>query len=182
MVMDLDEMILEAKLQQEEIPGQWRQQHLPVRYGDKIFWLTLEVPAEIAAVLAHLPPEREQAEQRLHQIKTRLSDEELDTFDLLVKASGLPQGEYIRGMILNGCVEVTQTSLVDVKALETLTELSAELGRIAGMIRRTVIVNKEFKILDGIDKARLESQIRQLRRLQSVIQNLAEEIHGHLQA
>lgn len=180
MMTELDNLIREADRVREESPIQWKKKHLPVQYGDNIFWLTLEVPAEIAAVLAHLPPQREQEEQRLHQIKTRLSDEELEAFDLLVLASGLTQGEYIRGMVLHGCLEVTQTSLVDARALEQLTELSAELGRVAGMIRRTVIVNKDFAILSDTDKARLELQIRELRRLQSSIQHLAEKIYGNL--
>lgn len=94
--------------------------------------------------------------------------------------AGCPRGEYIRGMVLHGCVEVTQTSLVDAQALEQLTELSAELGRVASMIRRTVIVNKEFSVLSDTDKARLELQIRELRRLQSSIQHLAEKIYGNL--
>lgn len=180
MMTGLDEMILEADRMRDDGPAHWQEKHLPMKYRDRIYWLTLEVPAEMAAVLAHLPPQREQEEQRLHQIKIRLSDEELEAFDLLVLASGLTQGEYIRGMVLHGCVEVTQTSLVDARALEQLTELSAELGRVAGMIRRTVIVNKDFAILSDTDKARLELQIRELRRLQSSIQHLAEEIYGNL--
>lgn len=180
MDLGLDEMILAAGRQREEADGPWKERYLPIKHDGRTYWLTLEVPEELSAVLSHLPPEREQSEDRLHQIKTRLSDEELEAFDLLVRASGLPQGEYIRGMVLNGCVEVTQTSLVDAAALETLTGMSAELGRIAGMIRRTVIVNKEFGVLTGEGKERLEQQMRQLRRLQVGIQSLAEEIHGNL--
>lgn len=178
--MGLDEMILAADSQWEKAGTQWKKKHLPVKHDGRTYWLTLEVPAEAAQVLRNLPPEREQAEARLHQIKTRLSDEELETFEMLVKASGLPQGEYIRGMVLNGCVEVTQTSLVDAAALKTLTEMSAELGRFAGMVRRTVIVNKEFAVLTMDGKERLEQQMRQLRKLQAQIQSLAEEIHGNL--
>ena len=179
-MLDLDEMIEAAGNRRTADQECWRKKHLPVRCGGTVYWLTLDIPAELSAVLSHLPPEREQEEQRLHQIKTRLSDEELETFDLLVKASGLPQGEYIRGMVLNGCVEVTQTSLVDARSLETLMGMSADLGRLAGMIRRTVIVNKDFAILTEASKERLEQQMRQLRRLQDQIQSLAEEIHGNL--
>lgn len=180
MTGNLDEMILEADLLQEEKLALLIKKHIPIWIGGRTYWMTIEIPEEVAGVLKHLPTEREQTEPRLHQIKTRLSDEELDTFEMLVKASGLPQGEYIRGMVLNGCVEVTRTSLVDAQALETLTEMSAELGRIAGMIRRTVIINKEFVVLTAGGKERLELQMRELRRLQNSIQMLAEEIHGNL--
>lgn len=182
MMTGLDKVIEAAGIRSAAAQNGWDEKHLPVKFDGKVYWLTVEVPAEISQVLAHLPPEREWEEQRLHQIKTRLSDEELEAFDLLVMASGLPQGEYIRGMVLNGCVEVTQTSLVDLRALETLMVMSMDLGRLAGMIRRTVIVNKEFVVLTPAEKDRLEEQLRQLRRLQSNIQTLAEEIHGNLQA
>lgn len=182
MMTGLDNVIEAAGIRSAASYTEWEEKHLPVRIGEKTYWLSVEVPTKISQVLDHLPPEREREEQRLHQIKTRLSDEELETFDLLVMASGLPQGEYIRGMVLNGCVEVIHTSLVDARALETLMLMSTDLGRLAGMIRRTVIVNKEFAVLTPAEKDRLEEQLRQLRRLQSNIQTLAEEIHGNLQA
>lgn len=181
MMSGLDNVIAAAGSRSAAAQNAWDAKHLPVKFDGKVYWLSVEVPAGISQVLAHLPQEREREEQRLHQIKTRLSDEELEAFDLLVTASGLPQGEYIRGMVLNGCVEVTQTSLVDARALETLMMISMDLGRLAGMIRRTVIVNKEFAVLTPAEKDQLEEQLRQLRRLQSGIQSLAEEIHGNLQ-
>lgn len=182
MELYLDDIIRDADAQRDAAQVEWQLKHQMVRIGSTVYWLPLEVPAEVAQVLDHLPKEREdQKEERLHQIKTRLSDDEQETFELLVKASGLPQGEYIRGMILNGHLEITQTSQVDTEALAELTQLSAELGRLAGMIRMTVISNKEPRILNSMDKAKLEAQMRELRQLQGWIQSLAEEIHGNLQ-
>lgn len=178
----LDEQIRDGELRREAEYQEWREKHIPVYYEGKIYWLTIMVPASIQAVLDHLPKEREDADiPRPRQIKARLSEEEWESFDILIKASGLPQGEYIRGMILNGSVEVTQTSLVDSKALEMLIALSAEIGKVAGLLRKTVIVNKEFAVLDHQDKMHLEHSIRSLRQLQTRLQTLAETIHGNLQ-
>lgn len=161
----------------------WAVRYIPIKIDEKVYWLTTAVPAEIQEIIGVLPKEREQTDvKRPHQFKTRLSDVEKDAFEILVTASGLPQGEYIRGMILHGRIEVTQTSLVDSQVLESLTFLSATLGKIAGMIRQTVIINKEFVSLDMESKSQLEAQLRSLRHLQTYIQRLAEDIHGHLQA
>lgn len=160
----------------------WAEKHVPIRVGEKTVWLSTEVPTGIQKVLDVLPKEDEhEPVKRTHQIKARLSDEEQEAFDTLLLASGLSQTDYIRGMVLHGAVHITQTSLVDARAVELLAALSADLGRIAGMIRQTVIVNKEFSLLTPESKSQLENLLRQLRRLQSYIQHLAEDIHGHLQ-
>lgn len=180
--MKLDQKIMEAAAKAAANQQEWDAKHHPIRIGDKTYWLTTDVPTDIQEVLDVLPREREKAEaKRTNQIKTRLSDEELEAFDLLVKTSGLPQGEYIRGMVLHGRVSVTQTSYVDSQTLETLIQLSTQIGKIAGMIRQTVIVNKDFSLLTYEDKAYLEQQIRSLRRVQSAVQRTAEELYGYLQ-
>lgn len=162
---------------------EWNEKHIPIRIGEKLYWVSTEIPKPIQKVLDVLPKEQEtEPVKRPHQIKARLSDEELEAFDALLTASGLSQTDYIRGMVLNGSVHVTQTSQVDAKAVELLTIMSADLGRIAGMLRKTIIVNKEFSLLTPESKDRLERLLRQLRSLQSYIQRLAEDIHGNLQA
>lgn len=180
---DLDQRIADAAKRQAAAERKWKEKHLPVRVGDKTVWLSTSVPEPLKDTLQVLPAERESGNpKRTNQIKTRLSDEELEAFELLVKTSGLPQGEYIRSMVLHGRVAVTQTSYIDGQTLELLAMLSAQLGKISGMIRQTVIVNKEFHILDPAEKARLEGDIHRLRQLQNRIQYLAEVLHGYLQA
>lgn len=181
--MRLEDAIAAAAEKAAAAQQEWSQKHHPIRIGDKTYWLSTDVPKDMQNVLDVLPQERAEKDvKRANQIKTRLSDEELEAFDLLVKASGLPQGEYIRGMVLHGRVSITQTSLVDSQTLDTLTQLSAQIGKIAGMIRQTVIVNKEFVVLTDEDKLYLEQQIRALRRVQSAVQRTAEELYGNLQA
>ena len=182
MNMRLDDTIAEAAVRAAASHTEWEQKHHPVRIDGKTYWLSTDIPKTIQDTLDVLPKAGEKTDvKRANQIKTRLSDEELEAFELLVKTSGLPQGEYIRGMVLNGKVAVTQTSYVDNATLETLTELSAQIGRIAGMLRQTVILNKEFAVLTYEDKSYLEQQIRTLRRVQSAVQRTAEELYGHLQ-
>lgn len=177
----LDDVIQAAAAKAAANQEKWAKKHFPVKIGDEIVWLSTEMPAEIRTVLDVLPEETDKSNaKRPHQIKTRLSDEELESFEILVQASGLSQAEYIRGMVLNGSVSVTQTSLVDAQALEALTTLSGTLGKLSGMIRMTVIVNKEFKVLTPEEKNQLECQLRSLQQLQSYIQRLAEDMYGHL--
>lgn len=177
----LQDRLKEFATQAAATRTEWNETHIPIHVGEKTYWLSVEVPKPLQKVLEVLPEEQETGPvKRPHQIKARLSDEELEAFNALLTASGLSQTDYIRGMILHGQVHITQTSLVDAKAVELLTAMSADLGRIAGMIRKTVIVNKEFSLLVPESKAQLERLLRQLRNLQSYIQRLAEEIHGHL--
>ena len=177
----LDDLIQAAAAKAAASQEEWTKKHYPIKIGEEIVWLSTDMPAEIRKVLDVLPEEPEKSNaKRPHQIKTCLSGEELESFEILVHASGLSQAEYIRGMVLNGSVSVTQTSLVDAQALEALTSLSGTLGKLSGMIRMTVIANKEFKVLNPQEKDQLECQLRSLRQLQSYIQSLAEAIYGNL--
>ena len=170
MPTNLDQRIQAAAEKAATNSENWTVQYIPIKIDGRVYWLTATVPTALQKVIDVLPNEREQTDvKRPHQFKTRLSDAEKDAFEILVTASGLPQGEYIRGMILHGRVEITQTSLVDSQALEMLTCLSANLGKVAGMIRQTVIVNKEFAIMDPESKNHLELQMRSLRQLQTYI-------------
>ena len=111
--MRLEDAIAAAAEKAAAAQQEWEQKHHPIRIGEKTYWLSTDVPKNIQDVLDVLPQEQEKKDvKRANQIKTRLSDEELEVFDLLVKTSGLPQGEYIRGMVLNGKMRVTQTSYV----------------------------------------------------------------------
>lgn len=177
----LDDIIQAAADKAAANQQNWLTKHIPVTVDGRTVWLSTEIPSEIQKTLDVLPKERESGNiKRPHQIKTRLSDEEQESFELLVRTSGLSQSDYIRGMVLNGAVNVTQTSLVDAQTLESLTSVSAILGKLAGMIRMTVITNKEFKVFTCEEKDRLESQLHTLRHLQSYIQTLAEKIYGNL--
>lgn len=177
----LDDVIQAAATKAAACQEEWIAKHRPIKVGDKTVWLSTEMPAEIRKVLDVLPEEPDKSNaKRPHQIKTRLSDEELESFEILVQASGLSQAEYIRDIVLHGAVNVTQTSLVDARTLELLTSISGTLGKLSGMIRMTVIANKEFKVLNSEEKNRLECQLRSLRQLQSYIQALAEQIYGNL--
>lgn len=183
MNMKLEDTIAEAAVRAAASQTEWEQKHHPVRIDGKTYWLSTDIPRTIQDTLDVLPKDGEKSDvKRTNQIKIRLSDEELEAFELLVKTSGLPQGEYIRGMVLRGKVSITQTSLVDSQTLDTLTQLSAQIGRIAGMLRQMVILNKGFAVLTYDDKSFLEQQIRALRRVQSAVQHTAEALYGHLQA
>ena len=177
----LEEKIKQAAVKAVASRENWQQKHIPIRVNGNLIWGTTEVPTDIQEVIDVIPKEKDTKDvKRPHQIKSRLSDEEMESFDTLLLASGLSQTDYIRGMVLNGRVNITQTSLVDAQSLDTLAALSADLGRIAGMIRQTVIVNKEFSVLTPESKDQLEAQLRRLRHLQTYIQRVAEELYGHL--
>lgn len=169
---------------QEEAIQKWMERHILIRIGGQNYWLTVEVPARYLTVLENLPKDAQDDDTipRNYQIKTRLSEDERADFDNLVAASGLTQSAYIRAMVLHGRLEVTQTSAVDQEALGALLSVYAELGRVAGMIRGTVIANKTFKNLMAEDKRQLEGELRDLRRIQYQVQTLAEKLYGNSQA
>lgn len=169
---------------QEEAMQEWAEQHILIRIGGQNVWLPIEVPEKYRRVLENLPENAQDDDTipRNYQIKTRLSEDERADFDNLVAASGLTQSAYIRAMVLNGKLEITQTSAVDQEALGALLSVSVELGRVAGMIRGTVIANKTFKNLMSEDKRQLEGELRDLRRIQYQVQTLAEKLYGNSQA
>lgn len=120
------------------------------------------------------------APRRTYQVKTRLSEEEKQFFDQRVRTSGLNQGDFMRQILLHESVEVRSVTAVDAEALDTLSILASELGRIGGMIRGTVIRNKgEFGVLSPQEKADLECQIRELNRLKVDIQKAVLTVYGN---
>jgi len=118
--------------------------------------------------------------QRTYQVKTRLSEEEKRFFDQRVRTSGLSQGNFMRQVLLHESVEVRSVTSADAEALELLSGIASELGRIGGMIRGTVIRNKgEFGVLSPQEKAELEYQIRDLNRLKADIQKTVSTVYGN---
>lgn len=177
----LDDLIQEAAAKGAAIQEERTKKHFPIKIGEETILFSPEPSVEIRQILDVLPEESDKSNaKRPHQIKTHLSDDELESFEILVQASGLSQAEYIRSMVLNGSVSVTQTSLVDAQTLDALTSVSSTLGKLSEMIRMTVIANNEFKILIHEEKNQLECQLRFLQQLQSYIQRLAEDIYSHL--
>lgn len=119
------------------------------------------------------------APRRSYQVKTRFSEEEKRFFDQRVKASGMAQGEFMRQVLLHESVEVRSVTAVDAEALETLSCIASELGRIGGMLRGTVIRNKgEFGVLSPHEKADLEWHIREVNRIKVDIQKAVQSIYG----
>lgn len=119
------------------------------------------------------------ASQRTYQVKTRLTEDEKRFFDQRVRSSGMNQGDFMRQILLHESVVIQSVTAADSEALETLSGIASELGRIGGMIRGTVIRNKgEFGVLSPQEKSDLECQIRELNRLKADIQKAVLTIYG----
>lgn len=117
---------------------------------------------------------------RVNQVKTRLTDEELILFQARVKAAGMKQGDYIRELLLHEKVEIKNVTGIDAIALDTLMTIATNLGRIGGLIRTTVIANKDNpNILTAADKQKLEMEIKELSALKVEIQKVVQTIYGN---
>lgn len=118
--------------------------------------------------------------KRTIQVKTRLSQEEKALLDQRVADSGLNQGDFIREILLDTPMTFRQVTQIDVDAIERLLHISADLGKIGGLIRGCVIRNKtEFDVMTPETKAALEKEIRDLCRLKQEIRTFLEETYGN---
>lgn len=124
-------------------------------------------------------PKARQKLGRTNQVKTRLTDEELKLFEERVKSSGMKQGDFLRECILHENINIRSVTEIDGQALGLLMEMSSELGRIGGMVKGTVIKNKEFQILSESEKNLLEKEIKELNKLKEEIQKVVQSIYGN---
>ena len=114
------------------------------------------------------------------QVKTRLTEEEMNRFLERVKESGAKQGEFMRECLLNAEVHVQSLTDIDAEALGTIMEMASDLGRIGGLIKGTVVANKEnFEVLTPEAKQSLEKEIRELNALKEDLQRVVQKLYGN---
>lgn len=116
---------------------------------------------------------------RDNQVKTRLTDTEMQLFSERVKASGMKQGDFMRECLLHEEVHVRSLTDIDAQAFGKLMEMASDLGRIGGLIKGTVMVNKdEFAVLSPTEKESLEQQIRELNTVKDDLLKVVQNLYG----
>lgn len=144
--------------------------------------LTLEEQSYISSIQAKKDAAAERKKNKLgrnNQVKTRLTDEELIEFNKRVAASGKKQGDFMRDCLLNQEIIIKSATEYDSQAFQVLMGMASDLGRISGMIKQTVITNKEFNVLTETEKSELEKEIRELRKLRDEIQKEVTKLYGN---
>lgn len=116
---------------------------------------------------------------RTIEVKVRLTEDEKKLLDSRVLASGESQGEFIRHAILHEKIETRRVFAVDAQAMSALMKMGSELGKIGGLIKKTVAVNKEFAVFTQEQKSQYEALMRDLEQLKNKMQKVVQEIYGH---
>jgi len=117
---------------------------------------------------------------RDNQIKTRLTDSEMVTFQKRVQKSGLSQGEYMRSAVLQGQIIVKEENYTDILLIDELALLRAEVGRQGGLLKMLIRPNEGQRELNPSEWNELISYIRQNEDIKNTLAKLEEEIlNGH---
>jgi len=117
---------------------------------------------------------------RDYQFKTRLTKEEAEIFLDRVKKSRLKQGEFMRQIMLNEEVNIYTVTELDEQAFVKIMEMASDLGRIGGLIKGTVIANKDnFSVFTADDKEKFEKEIRELNELKEEMQKAVQWVYGN---
>lgn len=164
-----------------QTPSKWSAQDIVKDLGV----LSVEEQKRIKAQKKKAAEDQKPKKERLktgrdNQVKTRLTDNEMILFSDRVKASGMKQGDFMRECLLHETVNVRSLTEIDAKAFGLLMEMASDLGRIGGLIKGTVVVNKdEFAVLTLEDKENLEEEIRELNRLKEKIMKVVSDLYGN---
>jgi len=75
---------------------------------------------------------------RTIKVGARYTPEEYEMLSYRIKSSGLPQGEYLRKMSLKGAVLCQQKSVLDKFILKDISDVRADIGRLAGLLIRMI--------------------------------------------
>lgn len=126
------------------------------------------------------PKQKRTTTGRDRQVKTRLTETEWDYFRERVKASGMKQGDFIRACLLYEEVNVRTLTDIDAQTFEKIMEISSDLGRVGGLLKGTVMVNKDsFAVLTPDEKRNLEREIRELNTLKAELQKVVQKLYGN---
>ena len=116
---------------------------------------------------------------RTNEVKVRLTDDEKKLLEGRVWASGMKQGEFVRQAILHEKIETRSVLAADARTMSELMKMGSELGKIGGLIKKTVTTNKEFAIFTPEEKSQFEKQMRDLETLRREIQKVVQDIYGN---
>lgn len=109
---------------------------------------------------------------RKHQVKTRLTDAELQQFQNRLKKSGLSQGEYLRSAALTGQIVIRESDPTNIALLDELALIRAELGRQGGMLKMIIKPNEGQRELAPDEWAALIQAVRDVEKMKGRLSDM----------
>ena len=131
-----------------------------------------ELKEEPAEPTEEQPRKKRKSLGRTQQVKTRLTEAELQQFHRRVKKSGLSQGEFIRSAILTSQIVINERSEIDVAILDELAKIRADLGRQGGLLKMIIKPNEGQRELAPDEWAALIQTIRDMEKMKSRLSDL----------
>jgi len=116
--------------------------------------------------------------KRTRQIMTRLDDREYALFCSRLARTNLPQGEYVRQMILKGEITVIDQSELLTVAIDLLSDIRAILGKQNGMIKMIVRPNEGQRQLAPREWEYLIHTLRDIERTLQMITDIKRLVKG----
>ena len=115
---------------------------------------------------------------RTIKIGARYTPEEYELLCYRIKSSGLPQGEYLRQMSLHGKVLCQQKSVLDNFVLKDISDLRADIGRLAGLL---IQVRKAYESQHTssiqVEDWMAETELT-LQRLKEKVHKMEKDLYG----
>ena len=99
----------------------------------------------------------------------RITPEEKEKIQEDIKKSGHKQSDYLREQVLNGCIKELPHTVEQLEAIQTLRELTKEMGRVEGMIAKTIRINEEMHAISPAELEELKAENKELKKLKNEI-------------
>jgi len=179
--------IEEAELRQRiigsEPPTEEENKWAGIKMAEELMAIEAEEEIKVEENIEAKPRKKRVGAGFTNQIKTRLTDEQLEKFEERVIKSGLSQSEFVRRAVLQNKIVIKERSPVEVALLDEVSLLRADLGRQGGLLKMIIKPNEGRRELVPDEWNELISAVRDIEKLTNRIAKLEVAIlHGNLKA
>jgi hypothetical protein len=128
------------------------------------------------------PEEREQKKRkkltRNKSMLVRLNQNEYDFVQNKIDKAGCTQADYLRAQIMYGSVNQMPKSMEAIETLNELKSLVKEMGRIEGMIAKTIKVHEKSYFLSKEEMQELKEEVADLKQFKRKVKGKIREWYG----
>lgn len=128
------------------------------------------------------PEEREQKKRkkltRNKSMLVRLNQNEYDFVQNKIDKAGCTQADYLRAQIMYGSVNQVPESMEAIETLNELKSLVKEMGRIEGMIAKTIKVHEKSYFLSKEEMQELKEEVADLKQFKRKVKGKIREWYG----
>lgn len=115
---------------------------------------------------------------RSKSMLVRLTPEEYDFVQTKIDKSGHKQSDYLRAQVMYGSVNEVPASMEAIETLNELKSLVKEMGRIEGMIAKTIKVHEKSYFLSKEEMQELKKEVADLKQFKQEVRNKIREWYG----